>query len=511
MVIPAFEEAAAVGVVVQSLRAAANWREVLVVDDGSTDETATVAAAAGARVIKHPYNKGNGASVKTGIRHASGEYILIVDADGQHTAADALRLVAFLGEYDLVVGTRAGSTQQASTARHLGNNALNWVAGYLTGRAIPDLTSGLRAARTSGLREFLHLLPNGFSTPTTTTLSFVKAGYSVHFEPITVGATTRQVENQARVRRREVSDDPAEGDHGLQPAADFPADRGRVFRARRGLRHLDDDHAPRHHRLVGAAARPRRRHFSRRTRLRADFDHALGRTSMNAAVVIATYNERENLGGLVSAILQHAGYRIIVVDDDSPDGTGALADELATAFPGRVSVIHRTGARGLGRSLVAGLQRALESGADLIFQMDADFSHDPKYLPDMAAAAADADLVLGSRYLHGVSVVNWPLHRIMLSSFANRYIRAVTGLEVSDCTTGFRCWRREALARLPLEGLISDGYAFLVEQLHLARRIGCRVREVPIIFVERREGSSKLSSSVLLESAIVPWRLRLKR
>jgi glycosyltransferase involved in cell wall biosynthesis len=188
VVIPAYEEAAAVGSVVQSLRASANWREVLVIDDGSKDDTAVVAANAGARVIKHPYNKGNGASVKTGIRHASGDYIVIVDADGQHSATDALRLVAFLGEYDLVVGTRAGSTQQASHARHLGNNALNWVAGYLTGRAIPDLTSGLRAARTSGLREFLHLLPNGFSTPTTTTLSFVKAGYSVHFEPITVGA-----------------------------------------------------------------------------------------------------------------------------------------------------------------------------------------------------------------------------------------------------------------------------------------------------------------------------------
>jgi dolichol-phosphate mannosyltransferase len=231
---------------------------------------------------------------------------------------------------------------------------------------------------------------------------------------------------------------------------------------------------------------------------------------MNAAVVIATYNERENLGGLVTAILQNPGYRVIVVDDDSPDGTGAIADELSTTFSERVSVIHRTGARGLGRSLVAGLQRALTTDAELIFQMDADFSHDPKYLPDMAAATADADLVLGSRYLHGISVVNWPLHRIMLSSFANRYVRAVTGLEVSDCTTGFRCWRREALARVPLEGLISDGYAFLVEQLHLARRVGCRIREIPIIFVERREGASKISSSVLLESAIVPWRLRLK-
>jgi glycosyltransferase involved in cell wall biosynthesis len=186
IVIPAFEEAGAVGTVVQALRSAATWHEVLVVDDGSSDETAAVAATAGARVIRHPYNKGNGASVKTGIRQAAGEYVLIVDADGQHSAADALRLIAFLGEYDLVVGARAGSTQQASAARHAGNNALNWLATYLTGRDIPDLTSGLRAARTSGLREFLHLIPNGFSTPTTTTLAFVKAGYSVRFEPITV-------------------------------------------------------------------------------------------------------------------------------------------------------------------------------------------------------------------------------------------------------------------------------------------------------------------------------------
>jgi dolichol-phosphate mannosyltransferase len=231
---------------------------------------------------------------------------------------------------------------------------------------------------------------------------------------------------------------------------------------------------------------------------------------MNSAVVIATYNERNNLGTLVPAILEYPGYRVIVVDDDSPDGTGVIADDIAAASSGRVVVIHRQGGRGLGRSLVVGLKRALSEECDLIFQMDADFSHDPKYLPAMAAAASDADLVLGSRYLHGVSVVNWPLHRIILSTVANRYIRAVTGLEAHDCTTGYRCWRREALARIPLDGLISDGYAFLVEQLHLAKRLGCRVREVPIIFVERREGTSKLSSRVLLESAIVPWRLRLK-
>jgi glycosyltransferase involved in cell wall biosynthesis len=179
VVIPVYEEAGVVGTVVQSLRASASWHEILVVDDGSADGTADVASAAGARVIKHPYNKGNGAAVKTGIRNVTGEYILIIDGDGQHTAEDALRLVGFLGDYDLVIGARTGSNQQASAARHLGNSVLNRVAGYLTGREIPDLTSGMRAARTSGLREFLHLLPNGFSTPTTTTLSFVKAGYSV--------------------------------------------------------------------------------------------------------------------------------------------------------------------------------------------------------------------------------------------------------------------------------------------------------------------------------------------
>jgi len=183
VVIPAFNEAAAIGAVVESLRGAANWREMIVVDDGSTDQTAEVARRAGAKVVRHPYNMGNGASVKSGIREASGSSILIMDGDGQHTAAEALRLIVHLGEYDLVVGARAANGQ-ASAARRLGNAVLNWLASYLTGRDIPDLTSGMRAARTSCLREFLHLLPNGFSTPTTTTLACIKAGYSVRFEPI---------------------------------------------------------------------------------------------------------------------------------------------------------------------------------------------------------------------------------------------------------------------------------------------------------------------------------------
>jgi glycosyltransferase involved in cell wall biosynthesis len=183
IVIPAYNEADAIGDVVRELAAAAPWREILVVDDGSTDDTAAQAAAAGARVIRQPYNKGNGAAVKAGIRAATGEFLLIVDGDGQHKPSDALRLTSLVGDYDLVVGARAARTQ-ASTVRRLGNGLLNWLAGYLAEHRIPDLTSGFRAARLSYLRELLFLLPNGFSTPTTTTLAFIKAGHSVHFEPV---------------------------------------------------------------------------------------------------------------------------------------------------------------------------------------------------------------------------------------------------------------------------------------------------------------------------------------
>jgi glycosyltransferase involved in cell wall biosynthesis len=183
VVIPAYNEAAAVGPLVSALRAAGPWLEILVVDDGSTDETAARAAAAGARVIRHPYNKGNGAAIKTGIRQAAGDFVLIMDADGQHQPADAVRLVSHLGTFDLVIGARSPHTQ-ASAARRAGNGVLNEIASYLTEQPIPDLTSGFRAARRVCLVEFLHLLPNGFSTPTTTTLAFMKAGYSVRFEPI---------------------------------------------------------------------------------------------------------------------------------------------------------------------------------------------------------------------------------------------------------------------------------------------------------------------------------------
>jgi glycosyltransferase involved in cell wall biosynthesis len=198
IVIPAYNEHASIADVVGVLRAAAPWREIIVVDDGSTDGTGAHAAAAGARVVTLPYNMGNGASVKNGIRTATGDFILIVDADGQHPPEEALRIAARLGEYDLVIGARSAATQ-ATHARRAGNGALNRLASYLTGRDIPDLTSGFRGARASALREFLHLLPNGFSTPTTTTLAFLKAGYSVAFEPI--HARQRSGESKIRLAR----------------------------------------------------------------------------------------------------------------------------------------------------------------------------------------------------------------------------------------------------------------------------------------------------------------------
>jgi dolichol-phosphate mannosyltransferase len=228
---------------------------------------------------------------------------------------------------------------------------------------------------------------------------------------------------------------------------------------------------------------------------------------MNVLIIIPTYNERENLPVIVTQILMQLPNEILVVDDQSPDGTGAIAEDLARTYPGRLHVMHRTGKRGLGLSYLDGFRWALEHNAELICQMDADLSHDPKYLPDLVKAAETFDLVLGSRYLNGISVINWPLRRILLSWFANRYVRAITGLTTCDTTSGFRCWRRDALAKLRVERFISRRYAFTVETVFEVARQGGRVGEVPIIFVERRVGASKMSGPVLLESMVMPWRL----
>ncbi len=234
-------------------------------------------------------------------------------------------------------------------------------------------------------------------------------------------------------------------------------------------------------------------------------------TPPRAIVVVPTYNERENLPVLVEGLMKHEQVRVLVVDDQSPDGTGDVAEGLARAFPGRVDVLHRTTRRGFGRSCVDGMTRAVGEPVDVICQMDADLSHDPADLPALLAASADADVVIGSRYVPGGRIVNWPLRRRILSRFANAYIRLVTRITPRDCTSGYRCWRREALGAVPFDHIFSDGYSFLIEMLFRAQLRGVRVAEVPITFVERRQGESKLSFAVLVESVVTPWRLAATR
>lgn len=228
-------------------------------------------------------------------------------------------------------------------------------------------------------------------------------------------------------------------------------------------------------------------------------------------VVIPTFNERETLPPLVNQLMAIPGIRVLVVDDASPDGTGEIANGLGSTFPGRVDVLHRPARGGLGSAYIEGIQQALTHGSALIAQMDADLSHDVRYLPDLMAATANADLVIGSRYVPGGGVSNWSFLRERLSRFANIYVRWITGLPVKDATAGYRCWRREMLMQIPLSKLVSNGYAFQVEMAWEAFQRGLRIKEVPIVFVERHHGRSKLTWFVVFESMLVPWKLRRRR
>ena len=227
---------------------------------------------------------------------------------------------------------------------------------------------------------------------------------------------------------------------------------------------------------------------------------------MRPFVIVPTYNERANLRPLTGALLTIPGVSVLVVDDASPDGTGAEGDRLAAEDP-RIVVLHRRGSRGFARSYIEGLQSALDRGATHLVQIDADLSHDPADVTRLLAAAADADLVIGSRYVRGGELRNWPLHRRLLSAFANRYVQIITRMPINDSTSGFRCWRRELLARIPLQRVVSDGYGFLVELTWEAYRAGARITEIPIVFIERREGASKMTGRMIAESALLPWRL----
>jgi dolichol-phosphate mannosyltransferase len=228
-----------------------------------------------------------------------------------------------------------------------------------------------------------------------------------------------------------------------------------------------------------------------------------------ALVIIPTYNEKENITRIVPRVLeQDPRLEVLVVDDGSPDGTGALVDAMAARDP-RVHIIHRARKLGLGTAYRAGFAWALAHDYAYVFEMDADFSHDPRHLPEFLAAIADADLVLGARYLNRkVTVVNWPMSRLLLSYGANIYARLVTGLQLWDATGGFKCFRREVLAAIDLADVRSNGYAFQIEMSFRAWQRGFRIREIPIVFTDRTEGQSKMSGHIVREAILMCWRLR---
>ncbi len=233
-------------------------------------------------------------------------------------------------------------------------------------------------------------------------------------------------------------------------------------------------------------------------------------TTGRGLVILPTYEEVESLGQIVPGILeQDARLDVLVIDDASPDGTGELADRLAAEDP-RVSVIHREGKLGLGSAYIAGFRAGLERGYDLLFEMDADGSHDPAHLVPMLEATGRFDVVVGSRYLRGVNVINWPMSRLLLSYYANKYARVVTGLALADLTSGFKCFKREVLEAIRLEKVGSTGYAFQIEMNVRAWKRGFRVGEIPIVFVDREAGRSKMSGAIVREAVWRVWALRFK-
>ncbi len=224
-------------------------------------------------------------------------------------------------------------------------------------------------------------------------------------------------------------------------------------------------------------------------------------------IVMPTYNERENLPRMVQRLLSlPVKVDLLVVDDNSPDGTGKLADELAAKHP-EVHVLHRSEKNGLGRAYLAGFKWALEHSYEFIFEMDGDFSHNPDDVMAFLDAAKDADLVLGSRYINGIRIINWPLHRLILSKGAAAYVKLITGMPITDPTGGYKCFRRGALLALNLDAVQSNGYSFQIELTHKLWRQGYRVAEVPIIFTERVQGHSKMSGHIVREALVMVWKL----
>jgi dolichol-phosphate mannosyltransferase len=229
---------------------------------------------------------------------------------------------------------------------------------------------------------------------------------------------------------------------------------------------------------------------------------------MKTLIIIPTYNEKENIEKIILQVLaKHESIDVLIVDDGSPDGTGQIADSLSKQN-NRIFVIHRKNKSGLGTAYVAGFKYAIEKKYDYVFEMDADFSHDPKYIPDFLNAIKEADLIIGSRYISGVNVINWPITRLLLSYYANVYSRIVTGLPVKDATGGFKCFRREVLEAIDLDKVKSNGYSIQIEMSFRAWKKGFRIKEISIVFEDRRLGQSKMSKKIVREAIWMVWRLK---
>lgn len=226
-------------------------------------------------------------------------------------------------------------------------------------------------------------------------------------------------------------------------------------------------------------------------------------------IIIPTYNEKDNIGIIISEIRGILpGVNILVVDDSSPDGTGKVVEKIANQTNG-IYLISRPGKEGLGRAYVTGFKWALERDYEYVFEMDADFSHDPEYLPDFLEAIKSYDLVIGSRYKNGVNVINWPMSRLLLSYYSNQLVRFITGIPIRDCTAGYKCFRRRLLEKLPLDRISSSGYSFQIEIHYFAWKNGFSVAEIPIVFTDRQRGVSKMSTNIILEALFLIWKLKL--
>lgn len=241
------------------------------------------------------------------------------------------------------------------------------------------------------------------------------------------------------------------------------------------------------------------------------YRHRRYNRALRVVIVTPTYNEQDNVEEFVRRVREAVpAAHILIVDDNSPDGTGEVADRLAEEHPGEVMVLHRERKEGLGRAYVAGFRHVLAEAYDIIVQMDADLSHDPAFLPEMIEKIGYYDLVLGSRYVRGINVVNWDFKRLILSKLASRYVRMITGLPASDATGGFKCWRREALEAIDLGDIFSNGYVFQVETTFMAHRKGMRIGEQSIIFYERNLGRSKMDLRIILEALLGVWKIRFR-